>query len=203
MSTDTFDTAPAFESLVESSLSSNLQAKWTLDAIDGGTVYDSTTNNYDGTVNGPTITSDCPHGNCLLFDAEGEDVNLGNILNTTGSITISAWVNSDSPNATDESNWIIIKMGGSGNRDWGLSQRYGGFVFYITGPTGTELYGRWNNTAYSGDEWKHVVAVYDASECIKILIKKEKMGELEAYEHYMGSVENGAESLNSPVFISD
>jgi hypothetical protein len=47
------------------------------------------------------------------------------------------------------------------------------------------------------------VAVYDASKCLEILIKKEKMGEIEAYEHYVSTTKNMNAEGNHPIFITD
>ena len=52
----------------------------------------------------------------------------------------------------------------------------------------------------SGEE---VVAVYDSTECIKILINEYGMDDLEAYEHFINSVEIENKSPYKPIYISD
>lgn len=50
---------------------------------------------------------------------------------------------------------------------------------------------------------KVYVANYDADKCIKILMKLQRVGELEAFEDYQMTVEDCAISENKPVFTSD
>lgn len=47
------------------------------------------------------------------------------------------------------------------------------------------------------------VAVYDADECLNILINGHEMDELEAWEHFNNTVMNGTYNLNKPMFTSD
>ena len=47
------------------------------------------------------------------------------------------------------------------------------------------------------------VAVYDADECLKILINKHEMDEIEAWDHFNATVTNGIPAEDKPIFISD
>jgi hypothetical protein len=47
------------------------------------------------------------------------------------------------------------------------------------------------------------VAAYDSDECIRILIKKQKMDEMEALEYFGQTVDKGAPGIFKPVFIND
>ena len=47
------------------------------------------------------------------------------------------------------------------------------------------------------------VAVYNADECLTILIEEHDMGEAEAWEHFSGTVVKGTPSPHKPIFISD
>ena len=50
---------------------------------------------------------------------------------------------------------------------------------------------------------KVYVANYDADKCIKILMKLQNIGELEAFEEFQITAENCAMSDNKPIFTSD
>ena len=47
------------------------------------------------------------------------------------------------------------------------------------------------------------VAVYNADDCLQILIDEHDMGELEAWEHFNDTVIGGSPSPHKPIFISD
>ncbi len=48
-----------------------------------------------------------------------------------------------------------------------------------------------------------IVAVYDAGECISILIEEHNMEEFEALDHFKAIVNNDAYGTNKPIFIND
>jgi hypothetical protein len=48
-----------------------------------------------------------------------------------------------------------------------------------------------------------IIATYDSDKCIKILMKKFKLGELEAFEQFENTINNSPPSENKPVFLSD
>jgi len=47
------------------------------------------------------------------------------------------------------------------------------------------------------------VAVYDADDCLRILINKHEMDEIEAWDHFNSTVVDGTPGKNKPIFISD
>lgn len=47
------------------------------------------------------------------------------------------------------------------------------------------------------------IAVYDADECLYILIQEHNMDELEAWEHFNNVLIQGTPNLHKPIFISD
>ena len=47
------------------------------------------------------------------------------------------------------------------------------------------------------------VAIYDADDCLKILINKHEMDEVEAWEHFNSTVVDGTPGSSKPIFISD
>jgi len=50
---------------------------------------------------------------------------------------------------------------------------------------------------------EETVAVYSSTECIKILMKVDKMSDLEAYEHFEGTLSVDKKTPYKPIFISD
>ena len=72
----------------------NLVGYWKFDEGTGATAYDSSGNNFNGTINGATWFNDPVQGWCLSFDGINDYVNIPNntALNITRDITISAWV---------------------------------------------------------------------------------------------------------------
>ena len=50
---------------------------------------------------------------------------------------------------------------------------------------------------------KNYIAVYDSDKCIKILMKKFNLGELEAFEQFQETIELSLPSENKPIFFSD
>jgi len=47
------------------------------------------------------------------------------------------------------------------------------------------------------------VAIYDADDCLHILIDEHEMDETEAWEHFNNTVTGGVSNPNKPIFISD
>ena len=47
------------------------------------------------------------------------------------------------------------------------------------------------------------VAIYNADDCLNILIDEHSMDEIEAWEHFNRTVAEGSPSPNKPIFISD
>ena len=92
---------------------SNLTAAavWHLDEGSGSTTYDETGNDNDGTLYGPTWTSDCKSGNCLSFDGSNDyDLVSDSVsLSITNGITIEAWINTGNATKTQQ----ILGKGGT------------------------------------------------------------------------------------------
>jgi hypothetical protein len=49
----------------------------------------------------------------------------------------------------------------------------------------------------------HTVAVYNADDCLDILISDHEMGEIEAWEHFNETVAKGEPNPHKPIFVSD
>src|SRR3989344_1357743 len=71
-------------------------AYWKFDDAQGTTAGDATTNNLDGSLNGPTWQTEdqCIAGKCLWFDGSNDRVQVtdNTALDFTGDFTISAWI---------------------------------------------------------------------------------------------------------------
>jgi len=50
---------------------------------------------------------------------------------------------------------------------------------------------------------KKYVAIYDSDICLKILMKKYDIGEIESLEYFQNTTENISPSENKPIFFSD
>jgi prepilin-type N-terminal cleavage/methylation domain-containing protein len=99
--------AQVFSNSLRNSLMTNTIGEWKFDDGAGQTATDSWGGVNNGTLgsavgtdtNDPTwVTSGCLYSNCLSFDGINDYVNCGNnsSLNSLGSITISAWINTNS-----------------------------------------------------------------------------------------------------------
>ncbi|MDD4924653.1 MAG: LamG domain-containing protein [Dehalococcoidales bacterium] len=140
-------------------------AEWRMDEGEGGTVYDSTPNNNDGTLVGSAISSawvEGKYGSALSFDGVNDYVNVAdNTIFNNNSITVSAWV--------------YVK-------DWTMSSTLKAIVQYYypdTTPSGYSLYLIANNgfsftardgiipgkgvqvTGYSLNTWYYLTGEYD------------------------------------------
>lgn len=47
------------------------------------------------------------------------------------------------------------------------------------------------------------VAVYNADDCLHILMDEHKMDEIEAWEHFDNTISKGTSNSNKPIFVSD
>lgn len=99
-------------------------------------------------------------GQAFSFNGSNERIEMGDVLDQTGSFSLHAWIKPDSKTAT--SGRIIVKDDGSTN-GWGLSLGDGSsstLNFFIRGttPTNTET-----GTVITNDDWYNVIAVFDTS----------------------------------------
>ena len=91
-----------------------ITAGYAFDEVSGTTAADASGHGIVGTLtNGPTYTAG-KYGNALTLDGVNDYVNLGNptALQLTGSMTISAWINSSSFPVDDAA--IVSKRGPTG-----------------------------------------------------------------------------------------
>lgn len=141
-------------------LSADLLGYWPLQEDSGGTAYDFSGGNNDGTVSGATQGSTGLLGtSSYSFDGTDDYVSLPD-QTTPASITISAWIKWDG--STDTLQHIF-----SGGFDGGTTE----FELFIDTSgnyqwrsyDGSSLHGITAGTAATSGAWENVVAMYDDS----------------------------------------
>ena len=160
--TFTFALIFIFAITIQPALSQNvvegLVAYWALDETEGNNVGDSSGNGHDGTLVGdPQWTEDGKFGGALVFDQDGDEVDVPFHANLNQeTFTICAWANAET--------------GGTGHRAVVSSrddfpQR--GYIFYAT-PNNTWQFwtggGGWKSVqgpAVNLDNWEHLAGVYE------------------------------------------
>jgi hypothetical protein len=138
---------------------------WSFEYYNSSGIFDNSTYKNFGSFNGGLSTSNITtgkYGKGLTFDGVDDYVDAGNPtpLQSTGSVTISAWIYIKSVNSGLEDDYIISK-----DSKW---------VLKGTEDTGPETIGlyvnsddyiqaqRYGNTVLSLDTWYHVVGVYNS-----------------------------------------
>jgi len=138
---------------------------WGLNDVGGITEADYSGNNNRGTVNEALPTVAGKFGNALVFNGANVSVDLGNpaVLKLTGSMTISAWINSAAFPVDDAA--IVSKFDGVAPAGFQLDTtvdtgpRTVGFK--LIGPNGAYML-RYGATVLQLNQWYHVAGVYDA-----------------------------------------
>ena len=138
------------------------EAAYALNETSGPTTADATGHGLTGTLtNGPVFAAG-KYGNGVRLDGVNDFVNLGNptALQITGSMTISAWINSSAFPGDDAA--IVSKRDGNGFQldttvDTG-ARRIG---FKLTSSTGGDMF-RYGATTLQANTWYYVTGVYDA-----------------------------------------
>ena len=138
-----------------------LLAHWKLDERSGRTAYDSTSNNYHGTLQGD------PHWLSMsgqiygALELDGDDcVDIGQqqAFNITGNITVTAWIKA----ASFYTDWQAIAT--KGDSAWRLHRNSNtdNLAFHYTSRSGEVI--RADGSANVNDgRWHHVAGVYDGS----------------------------------------
>jgi uncharacterized repeat protein (TIGR01451 family) len=139
------------------------RAQYSFDEGSGTSAADTSGNGLTGALtNGPTWSAG-KYGSGVRFDGVNDFVSLGNptALQLTGSMTISAWINSSSFPPDDAA--IVSKRGGSGYQlDTTLDTGPRTIGFKLTTSSGG-LMARFGATALQPNIWYHVAGVYDAT----------------------------------------
>ncbi len=139
-------------------------AAYGLDEGTGSTTADSSGNGITGQLQGTTWTASGKWGNALSFDGAASYVDLGTpaLLQSTGSMTWTAWVNSfgNPPDdgqivarSDETSGWQFKTTPDTGVRTFGVA---------IGAPGGSHTQ-RYSKTVPSLNTWYHVAGVYNAA----------------------------------------
>src|SRR5258706_567043 len=144
-----------------------LVAGYAFSEASGTTTADASGNNNTGTLNGATRTPAGKFGSALVFDgSDASFVDLGNsaTLQLTGSMTISAWINSAAFPGDDAA---IVSKRDSALRGYQLDTTVDGgprtIAFKLTNATSGASMRRLGATVLQLNQWYHVAGVYDAA----------------------------------------
>jgi hypothetical protein len=160
----------------------NYKGVWHLSEDPTGTIYDSTSNNHDGTPQGSMNSADQIDGQidgCLNFDGNDEYIDFGNPteLQITGSITVEAWFKADYYGNT----YLVSKNGPSGERGWDISfddiNLTHGYLIYRYALTGDGHADDVGNVTIPINQWHHVVGVFSASTYSRLFLNGQKVDE--------------------------
>lgn len=157
-------TASNLSVTVSNAAPSGLLAAYGLKQGSGTTATDSSGNGITGTLSGATWTPAGKFGNALSFNGSSNYVDLGNptALQTTGSITWTAWVKATSTPVDDGQ--IIAKSNGTSGWQFKTSPDTGSHRFAIAVSSGGGVLPQRNsNTVRVLNTWYHVAGVYNAA----------------------------------------
>ena len=132
-----------------------------------GTLFDSTSNNNDGSANGSTYNATSKINGGYNFDGEDDYIDVGKFDVIGDGITISVWFNANYLSTTCSGSRLVSKATGASTYKhyWMIGVVYSGNKFRFrlkTNEGGTK-----EQTVYTGGintgEWYHFVATYDGS----------------------------------------
>ncbi len=142
---------------------------WKLDEGSGDIAADSSGNGHDGSLKGSVSWVDGVTGYALLFDEQGDyvDIGTGADFNIRNQITVSAWIMVDS--FEREFQGIVTK----GNTSWRLQRGYGSSAleFACTGLNvpGSMFSNILGKIEVDDGQWHHVAGTYDGQKiCLYI-----------------------------------
>jgi len=141
-----------------------LQASYAFDETSGTSTSDASGHGIAGTLNGATFAAG-KNGNAISLDGVSAYVSLGNpvALQQTGSMTISAWINSSSFPVDDAA--IVSKRNGSEigfQLDTTVDKGPRTISFKLTNSSGGQMF-RYGATALQPNTWYYVTGVYNAT----------------------------------------
>lgn len=104
-------------------------------------------------------------GNCLDFDGVSDWINVPDSpsLNTTGDLTIEAWINLQT---TAVQQWLVSKYNSAPDASYTfIIQNNSTLQFFIQGTAalGSNMWVNTTSAPLNVGEWQHVAAVFDAS----------------------------------------
>ena len=146
-------------------LAADLTAGYAFNEASGTSAADASGHSIVGTlVNGPTFTTG-KYSNAVSLDGVNDYVNLGNpsALQLTGSMTVSAWINSSSFPGDDAA--IVSKRGNNEigfQLDTTVDKGPRTIGFKLTDSSGGQMF-RYGATALQPNTWYYVTGVYNAT----------------------------------------
>jgi glucose/arabinose dehydrogenase/PKD repeat protein len=129
----------------------------------GTTAADASGHSLNGTlVNGPTWAAG-KYGSAVNFDGVDDFVDLGNpaALRITGSMTVSAWINS-AAFPVDDAAVVSKRASGGFQLDTTIDTVPRAIGFKLTSSTGADML-RYGGTPLQLNSWYHIAGVYDAN----------------------------------------
>ncbi|TSA45626.1 LamG domain-containing protein [bacterium] len=99
------------EGVIDNDVTNGLVGRWGLDEATGTVAYDSTGNNYNGTLtNSPTrATSTCKIANCMYFDGADDQISLGSGTQyDSGNFSVTLWMRPVQLNGTTANSNIFL-----------------------------------------------------------------------------------------------
>jgi len=149
---------------IAGNVSADLVAYWTLDEGAGDTIYDTSGNDNNGTINGATWGVG-KYGTALQFNGQDNYVEIptSDSLEIDDNVTIAAWINwIDAGDA-----WICIMANGQQNGPWenyGLFiNRDSRFLYFTLSLDGEHVPQQTPNNITVPNEWVHVCGTWDGS----------------------------------------
>ena len=140
-----------------------LVAAYKFNEGNGRIVNDTSGNGITGFIFGARWTMEGKNGNALSFDGSSDYVDLGNppLLQITGSMTCSAWVEAAANLANDGQ--IVAKSNDAAGWQLKTSHDTGPQTFAVAISSGSGRVQRYSKTIRSLNVWYYVTGVYDAA----------------------------------------
>ncbi|MGW5238720.1 PQQ-dependent sugar dehydrogenase [Monashia sp. NPDC004114] len=138
-------------------------AGYAFDEGSGTLAADASGRGLTGTLTGGATWGAGKYGSALLLNGQNQYVALGNppALRLTGSMTVSAWINSSSFPADDAA--VVSRRGSIGMQlDTTIDRGPRTIGFKLTNAAGNDMF-RYGATAMLAGTWYHIAGVYNAA----------------------------------------
>ncbi|MBU3964325.1 DUF2341 domain-containing protein [Patescibacteria group bacterium] len=188
-------------------------AYWRFDENQGGTVYDDSANNNNGTVSASSTMGNWTtgkYGNAIDFDGTNDYIQVSDSTSTsiTGDLTISAWIR---PDVVSKEQTILGKWDettANNDRSYRLWLDSSNKLNLSVSTDGSAVVTHTGDTALSASTWYHVEATYDTSTSMDVYLN----GKLDAAQKtasvpasiddnvsnlYMGAKENTSGNIDT------
>lgn len=150
--------AEAAPQTLSADITAGLVAYWKFDETSGDTVSDSSGNNNNGTLFGPTreTSANCKFSNCLSFDGDSYvSTNLDVQPRAMAEATWSVWVYPSRVNHRYRQQ-IMSDDNGDFDRSILIDENSASFGVF-TGPIPNAV---WRSTSVNANQWQHIVVVW-------------------------------------------